>query len=64
MEAPCRDCPKRYPLCHSECEEYIAFRAERDEMCRRRAEAKAQQETRNARRQRAWDAYVKRKMSR
>lgn len=25
MMAPCKDCPKRHPNCHSECDEYIAF---------------------------------------
>jgi hypothetical protein len=25
MTAPCKDCSKRHPNCHSECEEYIAF---------------------------------------
>ena len=64
MEAPCRDCPKRYPLCHSECEQYLAYRAERDEMCRRRAEAKAEIMGRNDRRQRDYDKFVKRMMSR
>ena len=25
MKAPCKDCPKRHPSCHAECEDYIAF---------------------------------------
>jgi hypothetical protein len=25
MKAPCKDCTKRHPNCHSECEDYIAF---------------------------------------
>lgn len=32
MKAPCKDCEKRHPNCHSECEEYQAFwRAKRVE---------------------------------
>lgn len=30
MKAPCKDCEKRHPSCHSHCEEYKAFRAEID----------------------------------
>ena len=30
MNAPCKGCPDRYPLCHMECPRYIAYRAERD----------------------------------
>lgn len=30
MKNPCtKDCPKRSPTCHSECEEYLAFFEER-----------------------------------
>ena len=36
MTAPCKDCTERHPLCHAECPKYIAYRAERDEMCRQR----------------------------
>ncbi len=36
MVAPCKDCPERHPLCHSECPKYLEYRAERDEMCRQR----------------------------
>ena len=31
MTAPCKDCPDRHPLCHSECEKYLAYKAEREE---------------------------------
>ena len=31
-KAPCKDCPDRHQGCHSECEKYIAFRKERDEL--------------------------------
>lgn len=30
MKAPCKDCEKRHPSCHSHCEAYKAFRAEVD----------------------------------
>lgn len=34
MKGPCfengEDCPRRHVGCHSECEKYLAFRAERD----------------------------------
>jgi hypothetical protein len=29
-QAPCKDCTKRCLKCHSECPEYIQFRADRD----------------------------------
>lgn len=32
MKAPCKDCLDRHQGCHSECEKYIAFRKERDEL--------------------------------
>lgn len=28
----CKNCERREPRCHSHCEEYIAFRAKRDEI--------------------------------
>lgn len=28
MTAPCKDCPKRYVGCHSECAAYLAYQAE------------------------------------
>jgi hypothetical protein len=31
-KAPCKDCPNRHQGCHSECDKYIAFRKERDEL--------------------------------
>ena len=36
MTAPCKDCPDRHPLCHSECPKYLAYKAEREEMRRER----------------------------
>lgn len=30
MNAPCKDCPKRYPGCHLECEEYLAYSREKE----------------------------------
>lgn len=24
--SPCRDCPDRYPGCHSKCEKYLAYK--------------------------------------
>ena len=30
IKAPCKDCEKRYPGCHSHCAAYKAFRAELD----------------------------------
>lgn len=36
MNAPCKDCTKRKPLCHSTCKEYLEFRAECDERSRER----------------------------
>lgn len=32
MKAPCKDCEKRYPGCHSKCEEYQAFHKANEEM--------------------------------
>lgn len=41
MSGPCYNCPDRHPKCHSECEEYKAFRAELDEANKLRAEETA-----------------------
>ncbi len=30
MNAPCRGCADRHPLCHADCPRYLEFRAERD----------------------------------
>lgn len=39
MNAPCRGCPDRHPLCHMDCPKYLEFRAERDRInAERRAE--------------------------
>ena len=29
-EAPCKDCPNRFVGCHSVCNKYISYRAEKD----------------------------------
>lgn len=34
--SPCKDCPDRHYLCHSECEKYLAFRKCRDEYLEQR----------------------------
>ena len=34
MNAPCKNCPERHTLCHSDCVKYIAFREERDRINR------------------------------
>lgn len=31
MTAPCKDCPDRYPGCHSKCDKYQAFHKENAE---------------------------------
>lgn len=36
MNAPCKDCPKRYPGCHPECEEYLAYSREKERERRER----------------------------
>lgn len=42
MKAPCKDCEKRHPNCHSECEAYQAFwRANREENEKRLIENQA-----------------------
>ena len=30
MNSPCKNCPGRYILCHSECEKYAVFAAEKE----------------------------------
>lgn len=30
MNSPCKDCPVRHKLCHSECAKYAAFAAEKE----------------------------------
>lgn len=39
MRVPCKDCPDRHPLCHSDCERYKAYREDVD---RRRTERQAE----------------------
>jgi len=35
MECPCRECKLRHPACHSTCDNYIAWRKEKDDLNRR-----------------------------
>ena len=30
MNSPCKNCPERHKLCHSECEKYAVFAAEKE----------------------------------
>jgi len=32
MKNPCKDCPNRYPGCHSKCEQYKAWKQEWDKL--------------------------------
>jgi len=32
MKNPCKDCPNRYPGCHSKCERYKAWKQEWDKL--------------------------------
>ena len=32
MKNPCKDCPDRYPGCHSKCERYKSWKKEWDEL--------------------------------
>lgn len=39
IECPCKkDCPKRTPICHSLCSEYLEWRAELDEINKQKTE--------------------------
>ena len=50
MKAPCKDCEKRHPNCHSECEAYQAFwKANREENEKRLMENEALAVIRNKR---------------
>ena len=33
--APCKDCPKRFPTCHSDCGDYILWRKAYDEIAKK-----------------------------
>ena len=37
-KGPCKNCDKRHVACHSECEEYIAYRKEADRVNKKRRE--------------------------
>ena len=30
LKAPCKDCPERHYLCHSECEKYLEYKKQND----------------------------------
>jgi len=45
MTAPCKDCAKRSPACHSRCEAYRAFRAWKDAQNRKVQQTKELRET-------------------
>ena len=62
MKAPCYQCPDRHVLCHSECEKYIAFRAERDRMNADRRIENTVNESRFARMAKAKAKYEKKRM--
>ena len=38
--APCKDCERRYPGCHSECQDYIEFSRERNELLEQKYQEK------------------------
>ena len=40
MKNPCKNCRKRTPTCHGECEEYLIFFRSRREENKRRRDAK------------------------
>ena len=64
MEAPCKECADRRPLCHSECEAYRTFRAEKDRQCAERETLRHVHDIQAARRERDFGRYQKRKMKR
>lgn len=41
LTAPCKDCAERHPRCHSECEKYAEFNAERVEYREARKQGRA-----------------------
>lgn len=36
MNAPCKDCAERHPICHDHCPKYLEYRAERNRIIRER----------------------------
>lgn len=38
LQAPCKGCPDRHSLCHANCERYLDFRKELDEISHARRE--------------------------
>lgn len=35
MVPPCKNCPRRSELCHGNCDDYKAYRSERDEIIKK-----------------------------
>lgn len=46
MKTPCKGCMSRHAACHTECEKYLAFRADTE---KRRLQRRAEAEIDNAR---------------
>ena len=64
MSAPCKDCPNRYPRCHTECKAYIAYSRERIELNRARyAEREIMSDNKVTERKRKmyWDAIMRKR---
>ena len=38
VKTPCKDCEERHPLCHAECERYMAYKAEAAEIKKKKNE--------------------------
>ena len=36
LNSPCKDCPDRHYLCHSECEKYLEFKKQNDALREKR----------------------------
>ena len=41
MVAPCKDCQRRSQMCHGNCDDYKAYRSERDEIIKKMREESA-----------------------
>lgn len=61
--SPCKGCeaPKRHPMCHAKCQEYIDWAAERQQQINELREAKRREQATNPRI--AWKARSKRRNS-
>ena len=58
MTAPCWGCPERHESCHGQCERYQAYRAVKDEECRRRKLYRDTEFVRSANAQKAKARYL------